>query len=201
MIGISGIRELPSKTLETGFKILEGVIRVKQIIAVSVDYEYPSDEFWGNLHEDAENGNSLAKLITDSDHEDYWEFPLETAKKLLEYVESVPGWNEYESPLLFNDITEYQIKTEKTQQGWVMEISTNLSRSEMYKQYGVIGEKVLYTKETLEKLGIDYNADPGKRQSIRLVRTIEETLVEEIVPDKVLKKGIPIDYHLDSPSR
>lgn len=153
------------------------------------------------MHEDAENGNSLAKLITDSDHEDYWEFPLETAKKLLEYVESVPGWNEYESPLLFNDITEYQIKTKKTQQGWVMEISTNLSRSEMYKQYGVIGEKVLYTKETLEKLGIDYNADPGKRQSIRLVRTIEETLVEEIVPDKVLKKGIPIDYHLDSPSR
>jgi hypothetical protein len=72
------------------------------IIAISVDYEYPSDEFWENVHADADAGNAVARLIPRL--EDYWEYPAAIADKIREYAESVPGWIDGEEPLLFNEI-------------------------------------------------------------------------------------------------
>lgn len=72
------------------------------IIAISVDYEYPSDEFWENVHADADAGNAVARLISGT--KDYWEYPAAIADKIRKYAKGVPGWIDGEEPLLFNEI-------------------------------------------------------------------------------------------------
>ena len=81
------------------------------------------------------------------------------------------------------------METTKTKRGWVIEITNE--RDGMLEQSGVCGRKVLYSMETLARLGIDCNADPEDDWNDFV--TIEEYLVREVAPDKVLKKGTAIE--------
>ncbi|NCC85765.1 MAG: hypothetical protein EOM03_16835 [Clostridia bacterium] len=81
------------------------------------------------------------------------------------------------------------METTKTERGWVIETTNELDG--MLEQGGVCGRKVLYSMETLAKLGIDYNTDPDEDWNDFV--TIEEYLVREVAPDKVLKKGTVIE--------
>lgn len=81
------------------------------------------------------------------------------------------------------------METTKTERGWVVEITNEVDG--MLEQGGVCGKKVMYSIETLAKLGIDCNADPEDDWNDFL--TIEEYLVREVEPDKVLKKGTVIE--------
>ena len=81
------------------------------------------------------------------------------------------------------------METTKTERGWVIEITNEVDG--MLEQGGVCGKRVLYSIETLAKLGIDSNADPEDDWNDFV--TIEEYLVREVAPDKVLKKGTAIE--------
>ena len=74
---------------------------MEAIVTVSVDYEYPSEEFWQNVQAHADSGHKVAKLIAGTS--DSWEFPAKVAKKVLEYAKTVQGWVEGEEPLIFNE--------------------------------------------------------------------------------------------------
>lgn len=74
---------------------------MEAIVTVSVDYEYPSEEFWQNVQAHADSGHKVAKLIAGTS--DSWEFPAKVAKKVREYAETVQGWVEGEEPLIFNE--------------------------------------------------------------------------------------------------
>ncbi len=73
----------------------------------------------------------------------------------------------------------------KTKSGWVFEI-TNRSYG-MLEQGGICGREVLYKRETLEKLGIDYNDDPDGNWNEFVSNA--EYLYHTTEPDKVIKKG------------
>jgi len=81
------------------------------------------------------------------------------------------------------------MNTTKAKRGWVIEITNEVDG--MLEQGGACGKKVMYSIETLAKLGIDYNADPEDDWNDFV--TIEEYLVREVAPDKVLKKGTAIE--------
>lgn len=81
------------------------------------------------------------------------------------------------------------METTKTERGWVIEITNEIDG--MLEHGGVCGKKVMYSIETLAKLGIDCNADPEDDWNGFV--TIEEYLVREVAPDKVLKKGTAIE--------
>lgn len=90
--------ERRKKAMEQKKREVKGM---ETIVTVSVDYEYPSEEFWQNVQAHADSGHKVAKLIAGTS--DSWEFPAKVAKKVREYAETVQGWVEGEEPLIFND--------------------------------------------------------------------------------------------------
>lgn len=81
------------------------------------------------------------------------------------------------------------METTKTERGWVIEITNEVDG--MLEHGGVCGKRVLYSMETLAKLGIGYDANPDDDWNDFV--TIEEYLAREVAPDRVLKKGTAIE--------
>ena len=77
----------------------------------------------------------------------------------------------------------------KTRSGWVMEITNR--RGDCLEQGGVCGREVLYSRETLAKCGIDYDADPDDDWNEGA--TYAEYLHRMVQPDRVLKAGVEIE--------
>ena len=78
------------------------------------------------------------------------------------------------------------METRKTKSGWVI-LTTNMVHG-CLEQGGVSGREVLYTRETLARHGIDYDADPTASINEHGT-TIEQYLRERATPDRVLKAG------------
>ena len=76
----------------------------------------------------------------------------------------------------------------KTRSGWVLEITNRIG--DCLEQGGVCGREVLYSRETLAKLGIDYDADPESAWNEGA--TYAEYLRRMVTPDRVLKAGVEI---------
>lgn len=77
----------------------------------------------------------------------------------------------------------------KTKSGWVMEITNRIG--DCLEQGGVCGREVLYSRETLAKCGIDYDADPDSEYIPGA--TCAEYLHRMVTPDRVLKAGVEIE--------
>lgn len=76
----------------------------------------------------------------------------------------------------------------QTKSGWVVEVINRVNG--MLEQGGVVGREELYKRETLAKVGIDYNDDP--RGMYNDLATNLEALLHNERPDRVLKKGAVI---------
>lgn len=76
----------------------------------------------------------------------------------------------------------------KTKSGWVLDITSR--RDDCLEAGGVCGRVVLYSRETLAKLGIDYDADPEGAWNEGA--TYAEYLHRMVQPDRVLKAGVEI---------
>ena len=77
----------------------------------------------------------------------------------------------------------------KTKNGWVLEITNRVG--DCLEQGGVCGREVLYSRDTLAKLGIDYDADPDNE--FIPGATCAEYLHHQVLPDRVLKAGVEIE--------
>lgn len=73
----------------------------------------------------------------------------------------------------------------KTKSGWVVEITNTVHG--VLEQGGVAGKEVLYKTDTLESVGIDYNADPEGDYNGMVTNL--DALVNNAIPDKILKAG------------
>jgi hypothetical protein len=78
----------------------------------------------------------------------------------------------------------------KTKNGWVVEVAHRAHG--MLEQGGVVGREELYKRETLERVGIDYNDDPQGMYNDSSTN-IEALLHNVERPDKVLKAGEAIE--------
>jgi hypothetical protein len=70
----------------------------------------------------------------------------------------------------------------KTEAGWTMDITHR--RNGCLEQGGLCGRRVLYTRATLTRCGIDYDAEPNDHA---------DYLYHHIDPDRVLRRGVRIE--------
>lgn len=77
------------------------------------------------------------------------------------------------------------IRTTKTKRGWVVE-TTNM-RQGMLESGGRSERKVLYARETLDGLGVNYEDDPSSPWNEEY--DIQTMLAHGVEPDRVLRHG------------
>jgi hypothetical protein len=75
----------------------------------------------------------------------------------------------------------------KTRAGWVVEITHE--RGGCLEQGGICGREELYTRETLQRLGIDYDADPHADAPGCSWATNLQYLRNAVECDHVLRRG------------